>query len=91
MVRKQVYIEPQQELLLKEKAAQFGVTEAELIRRAIDLMFRGRIPVPAWKDEDAWREALAFMRERAKRPLKERPRTWTREDAYDERTSRLSR
>jgi hypothetical protein len=34
MVRKQVYIEPEQDALLKRRAAQLGVTEAELIRRA---------------------------------------------------------
>ena len=36
MVRKQVYIEPGQDARLKRQAAQLGVTEAELIRRAID-------------------------------------------------------
>jgi len=36
MVRKQVYIEPGQDARLKRQAALLGVTEAALIRRAID-------------------------------------------------------
>ena len=36
MVRKQVYIEERHERLLKERAKTSRVTEAELIRRAID-------------------------------------------------------
>ena len=36
MVRKQVYIEPRHERLLKTRAKQLGVTEAELIRRSLE-------------------------------------------------------
>lgn len=36
MIRKQVYIEPRQERLLKERARRYRVTEADLIRQAID-------------------------------------------------------
>jgi hypothetical protein len=36
MIRKQVYIEPRQERLLKERAKKYRVTEADLIRQAID-------------------------------------------------------
>jgi len=36
MVRKQIHIEPRQKALLKRLARETGMTEAELIRRAID-------------------------------------------------------
>jgi hypothetical protein len=46
MIRKQVYIEPRQERLLKERAKRYRVTEAELIRRAIDQALERRIARP---------------------------------------------
>ncbi len=36
MIRKQVYIESRQDATLKQQARALGVTEAEVIRRAID-------------------------------------------------------
>ena len=38
MVRKQVYIEPDQEKALKQLAQDSGLKESELIRRGIDLV-----------------------------------------------------
>lgn len=79
MIRKQVYIEPRQERLLKERARKYRVTEADLIRRAIDRGLEqtaGRIP-----DPDAWK---AFKRRVAPRKGIE-PRTvrrWTRDELY---------
>ena len=35
-IRKQIYIEPAQETFLKQVTTQTGVSEAELIRQAID-------------------------------------------------------
>lgn len=39
MVRKQVYIEPIHDVMLKQQAAQTGRTESQLIRDAIELLF----------------------------------------------------
>jgi hypothetical protein len=36
MIRKQVYLEPRQERLLKARARQLGVTEAEVIRQSLE-------------------------------------------------------
>lgn len=36
MIRKQIYIESHQDGILKQKARSLGITEAEVIRRAID-------------------------------------------------------
>ncbi len=85
MIRKQVYIEPEHEQLLKRQAALLGVTESELIRRGIEQLVR--TPRRVWKDDQAWQDALAFMRERAKLPIAGTggERGWKREDLYDER------
>ena len=89
MVRKQVYIEPEQDELLKRRAQQLGVTESALIREGIDLA-AGRRP-RLLADEELWQEELAFMRERGKLRVPQQPRTWTREELYDERPARFAR
>lgn len=38
MIRKQLYLRDDQELALKERAATTGVSEAELVRRAVDML-----------------------------------------------------
>jgi hypothetical protein len=37
MIRKQLYIDPQQDALLKRKAHELGLSEAELVRRALEI------------------------------------------------------
>jgi len=44
MVRKQLYISDEQEQLLKRRAHELGTTEAELMRRALDLLLRDYVP-----------------------------------------------
>jgi len=41
MVRKQVYIEPRQDELLKRWARESGKSEAEIVRQALDLWLAG--------------------------------------------------
>jgi hypothetical protein len=86
MVRKQVYIERRQDDALKRAARQRGVTEAELIREALDLRREGSRGAP---DRQAW---LSFkrsaLRQRKKRRSAVRPRTWTRAELYEERIGR---
>ena len=89
MVRKQVYIEPAQDRFLKRRANELGVTEAELIRRAIEAL--ARTPVRARFDPDAWKAVVASMDERARLPTAGEGRTWRREDLYEERLGRFSR
>ncbi len=79
MIRKQVYIEPRQERLLKERARRYRVTEADLIRQAIDRgLERTALSIP---DPEAWK---AFKRRVA--PKKGGPvrsvRRWTRDELY---------
>lgn len=82
MIRKQIYIEPEQEAQLKQVARQLGLSEAEVIRRAIDLhLLELRNPQQASK---LWEEEVAFMRSRIGLAPAGGKRTWQREDAYDE-------
>jgi hypothetical protein len=90
MVRKQVYIEPEQEVLLKQRARALGMSEAELIRMGIAAMGRTAISLPM--DQRAWADELAFIRQRAQvEQAGDGQRQWTREDLYAERLERFSR
>jgi hypothetical protein len=92
MIRKQVYIEPRQDRMLKRRANQRGVTEAEVIREALD-----RVEVrPATRrrevDVDAARDAVAFMRSLSARGNRApKGRTWTRESLYEDRIGRWTK
>lgn len=90
MVRKQVYIEPEHEEFLKRRSAELGITEAELIRRAIVRLAAEPMP-RVRRDRHAWEEALAFMRERMELKAPQTGRTWTREEIYDYRWDRRHR
>jgi hypothetical protein len=89
MVRKQVYIEPQQDELLKQWAEETGRTEADIVREALDQWLaserRRREAQAAWETERAFIESQ----------IAEGPgnggRTWTREELYEERVSRHGR
>jgi hypothetical protein len=89
MVRKQVYIEPRQDELLKAWAEETGKSEAEIVREALDRWLaserRRREAEAAWEEERAFIEARM-----AEGPLAN-GRTWTREALYEERLSRYGR
>jgi hypothetical protein len=92
MIRKQVYIEPRHERMLKRRARQRGVTEAEIIREALDSVETVPVVRRQVLDEAAARQALAFMHtlgaSLSKAP---RGRTWTRESLYEDRISRWTK
>lgn len=92
MIRKQVYIEPRHERMLKRRARQRGVTEAEIIREALDSV-EGVAAVPrVTGDEAAARQALRFMHALGASPRKApQGRTWTRESLYGDRISRWTK
>ena len=89
MVRKQIYIEPEQARQLKQQAKELGVTESDLIRRGIRQV--GPSPAAAPLDRQAWQEELAFIQKRARRKALGRQRNWTREELYEERLQHFSR
>ena len=89
MIRKQVYIEPGQEATLKQQASFQGITEAEVIRRAIDRQMA--LLVPGVRDMSAWEREKAFIAGRmAGKPLPG-GRKFRREEAYEERLERYGR
>ena len=87
MVRKQVYIYSHQEARLKAMAAAQLMSEADLIRQAVDA-FLGQPQTAASNslppDEAAWQEVLASFAVVREQPLPGAPHRWAREDYYDE-------
>jgi hypothetical protein len=92
MVRKQIYIQKSQDERLKRLAEDQGVSEAEIIRRALENEMRySSVYRPAY-DQEAWNRIVAFWEELDKRsPVEPQSRDWTREDLYEERMSRYDR
>ncbi len=82
LIRKQLYITRRQEHILKSKAKELGVTEAEIVREALDKAAY-RIEYPR-NSMEKWQEELAFINERiAERQTGKKERAWKREDLYD--------
>ena len=83
MIRKQIYLKPRQEELLKRVAAETGHSEAELIRQALDSWSESveerRRALAAWEAERAFIESLI-----AQGPVPG-GRNWTREELHDRR------
>ncbi len=80
MIRKQVYIEPRQDQLLKALAKELGVTEAELIRHGID---RGLASMAGLRpDPTAWKEVERYILARMRKGAVKGKRRWTREELY---------
>ena len=83
LVRKQVYIEPRHETILKRATAETGLSEAEIIRQAIDL----------WQEQVAerkrarqlWIKERAFIESWAALGAVSGGRSWTRDELYEER------
>lgn len=80
MVRKQLYIDDEHEAALKARAAELGVTEAEIMRHALD-HYLGDV---AREEADAaWERLMAFSRARQAMGPLPGTRDWTREELYD--------
>lgn len=85
MVRKQLYLEAEQDARLKSLARTTGRTEAQVVRDALDGLERmsGRVSL----DGAAWDEAVRFMKSRGSvvgRPRRKRAAPASREDLYRE-------
>ena len=89
MIRKQVYIEPEQDELLKRRSKELGISEAALIRQAIDRL--GAAGGGSLPRQPAWEEAKRVIQERMKLRVPQTGRSWTREEIYEERLARYSR
>ena len=90
MVRKQFYIHKRQQVLLKRLSQARGVSEAEIVRQAIERETAGSSFLPTLPDRAAWEEILGFVEARkALGADGDQPYQWNREDAYQERESRI--
>ncbi len=80
-IRKQIYLEPDQETLLKQLSRTSGVTEADLIRQAIDRHILGG--QPSRRDLRAWEAEHAYIAGLIAQGSVEGARRWRREDIYE--------
>jgi|CXWK01.1.fsa_nt_gi hypothetical protein len=81
-VRKQIYLDHAQEVQLKRLALATGLSEAELIRRTLNLHL-GLLPSSQPRDLSAWEEEKRFIKEWMAQGPVAGGRTWKREDLYD--------
>ncbi len=87
MIRKQIYIPSRQDALLKKLAKQRGVSEAEVIRQALDR--EEQMPGMEQNGEAAFAKMEKFMEERKARYAGTgEPYQWNRAEIYEERESR---
>jgi hypothetical protein len=91
MVRKQIYIHKRHQLLLKRLSQARGVSEAEIIRQAIEREAVGTVPRSLPPDRAAWEEIVQFVEARRALGTTGEAYRWNREDAYEERESRPAR
>ena len=98
MVRKQIYIEEEQDAVLKEVAEEYGISQAELIRQALEREIVGRrrvrVRYPDAMRKKAFEELKRFSESR--KALKTEAsagegRGWTRAEIYEEREGRYDR
>ena len=91
MVRKQIYIQKSQEERLRRVAEARGVSEAEIIRRALDNELK-RAGYRLAYDNDAMKRLYKLMRDQDKKPpVPRKKRDWTRVDLYEDRMKRYDR
>ncbi len=80
-VRKQIYIEPRQDNRLKQLALSTGISEAEIIRQAIDRHTQSlQLSQP---DLSAWEQEQEFIKQLIEQGSVKGGRTWRREELYE--------
>lgn len=87
MVRKQLYVTEDQDVRLKRMAAEQGVSEAELVRRALD---RALSEQPARRWRPGRSQALASLSKAWSSPDWVLPERFERDQIYRERLDRLA-
>ena len=81
MVRKQIVIDPGQERALETRAKELGVSQSELIRRAIDAMLAEE--ADRVRRQRAWERLLEGSRRAAQDGMGSGGTTWTREELHE--------
>ncbi len=87
MVRKQLYITESQEEALKRRSAETGVSEAELVRRALDTALQSQ-PPSSWRPDNA--AALSQLRRAWSNPQSGLDQPFDRSALYEERMEQLT-
>lgn len=90
MVRKQIYILKRQELLIKRLAQAQGLSEAEVIRQAIERQLIGSSQ-PILDRASALDDFAKLARSKRLGNLESKPYHWNREEIYTEREKRWIR
>jgi len=80
-IRKQIYVEADQNALLKRLAKQTGMTEAEIIRQAIDRQVR-LLRFPR-RNLQAWQTERTFIQRMMEQGSVTGERTWRRDELYE--------
>ena len=81
MIRKQIYLEPDQNTRLKQVADAAGIPEAELIRQALDQHLQA--PRTARRNLAAWDAEKAFIEQRMAQAAPGDSPTWSRDDLHE--------
>lgn len=89
MIRKQIYLPKRQNLLLKRLAKERGVSEAEVIRQALEREAQGGVPFIR-DSKKALEEIFAIADGLSNRPELKlgKPVRWRRAELYEERENR---
>ena len=90
MIRKQVYLGQQHQDAIRNLSEAHGISEAEVIRRAIDAQ-QGRQQRKTLLDPQAWGRAVKVMKstQRKNRPSRRvKHASWNREQLYEDRLNR---
>ena len=90
MVRKQFYIHKRHQLLLKKLAQAKGVSEAEIVRQAIEHEAAGIKRQTLASDRSAWEEIVIAVEARKTLNKAATSYEWDRQDAYKEREGRYN-
>ena len=86
MVRKQIYIAPEQDQRLKKIARALRTTEASLIRQSLERLFT--VGAHAVQDLKYWKRELAFIKKRSQCGVSPPKRSWNRANLHDRRSTR---
>jgi hypothetical protein len=88
VIRKQLYITQEQDAELKRRSAELGMSEAEFVRRALEVAFHGPAGVSPRTEAAA---ALLTHAEQVRNRVGSRQPPWTREELYEQRLARAER
>ena len=91
MVRKQIYIRKRQDAMLKRLAQARGLSEAEIIRQALEREFAGETLWPASLTLGAMEDFARLALSKRSQAKNAEPYRWNREEIYAERENRWLR